>query len=259
MKLTQPKLIRLGMVLAGVVVLYTLFTSYGGGKGSLLDRAEELGGLGPSGPMSQSGPSMGLPFSMGGNAASAEGMQGRTPASQQTYQETTLNSDELLPKGQMGASWAAVNPASGDDLKGQNFLQAGYHSNINVIGISQNWKLSMSGMLPTMDSLGAGDLSKYLPWSRTPGDMDKIPDTKFSVIFLTSGNPASRRMLAPITMGMRIRYIGFIVVIVNRTDRYTAKRTTAFNAARTVMLGWGTNIYHVSEPNNTLGSLYQNG
>ena len=123
MKLTQPKLVRLGMVLAGVVILYTLFTSYGGAKGSLLDRAEELGGLGPSGPISDAGPGMGL--------------QGRTPSSQQTYQETTLNSDELLPKGTIGASWAAVNPASGDDLKGQNFLQSGYHSNINIIGIAQ--------------------------------------------------------------------------------------------------------------------------
>ena len=137
MKLTQPKLVRLGMVLAGVVVLYTLFTSYGGAKGTLLDRAEELGGSGPSAPMSNSGPSMGLPHSLGGNAASAEGLQGRTPSSQQTYQETTLDSAELLPKGSMGASWAAVNPASGEDLKGQNFLQSGYHSNINVIGIAQ--------------------------------------------------------------------------------------------------------------------------
>ena len=137
MKLTQPKLVRLGLVLAGVVVLYTLFTSYGGAKGSLLDRAEELGGTGPTAPLSEAGPSMGLPHSLGGNAASAEGLQGRTPASQQTYQETTLNSDELLPKGKMGASWAAVNPASGEDLKGQNFLQSGYHSNINIIGIAQ--------------------------------------------------------------------------------------------------------------------------
>jgi hypothetical protein len=64
-------------------------------------------------------------------------MQGRTPASQQTYNETVLDSSELLPKGTIGASWAAVNPASSDDLKGQNFLQAGYHSNINVIGIAQ--------------------------------------------------------------------------------------------------------------------------
>lgn len=137
MKLTQPKLVRLGMVLAGVVILYTLFTSYGGAKGSLLDRAEELGGLGPTGPISDAGPGMGMPFSMGGNAASAAGLQGRTPSSQQTYQETTLNSDELLPKGTIGASWAAVNPVSGDDLKGQNFLQSGYHSNINIIGIAQ--------------------------------------------------------------------------------------------------------------------------
>lgn len=137
MKLTQTKMIRLGLILAGVVVLYTLFTSYSGGKGALLDKAEELGGLGSTAPLSENGPSMGLPHGVGGNAASAEGMQGRTPASQQTYNETVLDSSELLPKGTIGASWAAVNPASSDDLKGQNFLQAGYHSNINVIGIAQ--------------------------------------------------------------------------------------------------------------------------
>ena len=174
MKLTQPKLVRLGMVLAGVVVLYTLFTSYGGAKGSLLDRAEELGGLGPTGPMSQSGPSMSLPFSMGGNAASAEGLQGRTPSSQQTYQETTLNSDELMPKGQMGASWAAVNPASGDDLKGQNFLQSGYHSNINIIGIAQ------TNRNPTYDirSEQPNPQGKVGPFLQTTIDPDPFKSTR---------------------------------------------------------------------------------
>jgi hypothetical protein len=43
----------------------------------------------------------------------------------------------LLPNGKIGADWAAVNPVGATDLKGQNFLQAGYHSNINVIGTSQ--------------------------------------------------------------------------------------------------------------------------
>lgn len=66
----------------------------------------------------------------------------------------------------------------------------GDRTRIDGIGLtepSQNWKLSMSGMLPTMDSLGAGDLSKYLPWSRTPGDMDKIPDPyRVSQTFSTS-------------------------------------------------------------------------
>jgi hypothetical protein len=55
----------------------------------------------------------------------------------ETYQETQLSSSELLPKGEIGASWAAVNPVGSEDLKGQNFLQAGYHSNINVVGIAQ--------------------------------------------------------------------------------------------------------------------------
>lgn len=174
MKLTQPKLIRLGMVLAGVVILYTLFTSYGGAKGTLLDRAEELGGGGSTGPMSNSGPSMGLPHSLGGNAASAEGLQGRTPASQQTYQETTLDSSELLPKGEMGASWAAVNPASGEDMKGQNYLQAGHHSNIGIIGMSQtnrNATYDIRSEVPNPQS-------KVGPFLQTTIDPDPFKSTR---------------------------------------------------------------------------------
>jgi hypothetical protein len=137
MKLSQTKMVRLGFVLAGVVALYVLFTSYSGAKGAVLDKAEELGGLGTPGPLSEQGPSMGSPHAVAGNAANVQGMQGRTPASQQTYSATSLSSSELLPKGELGASFAAVNPVGAEDLKGQNFLQAGYHSNINIIGISQ--------------------------------------------------------------------------------------------------------------------------
>jgi hypothetical protein len=137
MKLSQTKMVRLGLVLAGVVALYVLFTSYSTSKGALLDKAEELGGLGTPGPLSEQGPSMGSPHAVAGNAASVQGMQGRTPASQQTYSATSLSSSELLPKGELGASFAAVNPVGAEDLKGQNFLQAGYHSNINIVGIAQ--------------------------------------------------------------------------------------------------------------------------
>jgi len=136
-KLSQTKMVRLGLVVAGVAVLYVLFSSYSGAKMAVVDKAEELGGTGSVAPLSESGPYMKLPHGVGGNATSVQGMQGRTPGSQQTYQETTLSSSELLPKGEIGASWAAVNPAGADDLKGQNFLQAGYHSNINIIGVSQ--------------------------------------------------------------------------------------------------------------------------
>jgi len=137
MKLSQTKMVRLGLMLAGVFALYVLFTSYSSSKGALLDKAEELGGLGTPGPLSEQGPSMGSPHAVGGNAASVQGMQGRTPASQQTYSSTSLSSSELLPKGEIGASLAAVNPVGAEDLKGQNFLQAGYHSNINIVGVAQ--------------------------------------------------------------------------------------------------------------------------
>ena len=137
MKLSQTKMVRLGLVLAGVVALYVLFTSYSSSKAAVLDKAEELGGLGQPGPLSEQGPSMGSPHAVAGNAASVQGMQGRTPASQQSYSATSLSSSELLPKGELGASFAAVNPVGAEDLKGQNFLQAGYHSNINIVGIAQ--------------------------------------------------------------------------------------------------------------------------
>lgn len=137
MKLSQQKMVRLGLVLAGVVALYVLFTSYSSSKGAVLDKAEELGGTGGMGPLSDQGPYMGIPHGVGGNAASVQDIQGRLPGSRQTYSETTLSSSELLPKGEIGASWAAVNPVGMEDLKGQNFLQASYHSNINVAGIAQ--------------------------------------------------------------------------------------------------------------------------
>lgn len=137
MKLNQTKLMRLGAVLAGVAVLYVLFTSYSEAKMAVVDKAEELGGTGPMAPSSESGPYMSMPHGVAGNAVAVGGIQGRTPSSQQTYQETTLSSSELLPNGKIGADWAAVNPVGADDLKGQNFLQAGYHSNINIVGISQ--------------------------------------------------------------------------------------------------------------------------
>ena len=41
---------------------------------------------------------------------------------------------------------------------------------------SQNWLLSQSGALPSTASLGSDANSAYLPYSRTPGDQDLIPD-----------------------------------------------------------------------------------
>ena len=137
MKLSQTKILRLGMVAAGIAVLYVLFTSYSGAKAMVVDKAEELGGTGQMAPLADQGPYMTLPHGVAGNAVAVSGLQGRTPSSQQTYSETTLGSSELLPKGEIGASWAAVNPVGAEDLKGQNFLQAGYHSNINIVGVAQ--------------------------------------------------------------------------------------------------------------------------
>ena len=173
-KLSQTKILRLGMVAAGIAVLYVLFTSYSGAKGAVVDKAEELGGTGGMAPLSDNGPYLSIPGGVGGNASSVQGIQGRTPSSQQTYQETQLASSELLPKGEIGASWAAVNPVGSEDLKGQNFLQAGYHSNINVVGIAQtnkNASWDIRSELPNPQS-------KVGPFLNTTIDPDPFKTTR---------------------------------------------------------------------------------
>jgi hypothetical protein len=140
MKVSQQKMIRLGMVLVGVVIVYSVFSSYSSMKGAVVDRAEELGGSGQAAPSSDSGPYQPSEEtkSLGGNAVSVSSMQGRTPSSTQTYTTSTLSASELLPKGGLGASLEAVNPSSASDLEGQNFLQAGgFQATTNVIGIAQ--------------------------------------------------------------------------------------------------------------------------
>lgn len=174
MKLSQQKMVRLGLVLAGVVALYVVFSSYSNTKGLRVDKAEELGGTGQMGPLSDQGPSLGAPHGVGGNAVPVQGIQGRTPSSQQTYSESVLSSSELLPKGEIGASWAAVNPVGAEDLKGQNFLQAGYHSNINVVGISQtnrNPSYDIRSELPNPQS-------KVGPFLNTTIDPDPFKSSK---------------------------------------------------------------------------------
>ena len=66
----------------------------------------------------------------------------------------------------------------------------GDKTRIDGVGLtepSSSWQLSMSGMLPDAKSLGTSELSKYLPFSRSPGDMDKVPDPyRVSQTFRTS-------------------------------------------------------------------------
>jgi len=129
---------NLAFVLAGVVVLGYLMSTYSSGKNMMGEgMAQVADSLGVSGPLSDGGPMATPSHSKGGNAQPSEGLQSRKAAGQSAYTETHLASDELLPKGGLGASWAAVNPSSMGDLKGQNFLDAGYHTNTAVAGVSQ--------------------------------------------------------------------------------------------------------------------------
>jgi len=101
---------RLALVLGGVVVLAYLISSYSSAKGVVGEGLESAAQqLGVSGPLSDGGPLASSSHSAG----------------------------ELLPKGTVGASWAAVNPQGMGDIKGQNFLDAGYHTNTAIAGVSQ--------------------------------------------------------------------------------------------------------------------------
>jgi len=130
---------RLALVLGGVVALAYLISSYSSVKGKVSEGLESMGQTltSPSGPLSDAGPYDRMQYSAGGNAQPTEDLQARHPASQSTYTSSSLTANELLPSGEMGASWAAVNPSSMSDLKGQNFLDAGYHTNTVIAGVSQ--------------------------------------------------------------------------------------------------------------------------
>lgn len=129
---------RLALVLGGVVLVAYLMSNYAGVKGAMGEGMEQAAGaLGVQGPLSDSGPHGQPTHSKGGNEQPVESVQGRHPSSQSTYSETTLSAGELLPKGGLGASWAAVNPSSMGDMKGQNFLDAGYHTNTAIAGVAQ--------------------------------------------------------------------------------------------------------------------------
>lgn len=45
-----------------------------------------------------------------------------------------------------------------------------------IVPPSKSWQLAQSGSLPSPSVLGATEDAKYLPYSRTPGDQDLIPD-----------------------------------------------------------------------------------
>ena len=130
---------RLAMVIGGVILVAYLMSNYSGAKSVVGEGMEQIkGSLGVQGPLSDSGPYGKPASSVGGNAQPVESVQGRHPASQSTYSSTTLSTSELLPKGELGASYAAVNPSGMGDLGGQNFLSAGSHTNTAVAGVLQS-------------------------------------------------------------------------------------------------------------------------
>ena len=138
MKLSQDSVVRLGAVALGIVVLYAIINNYSSAKGAV-GEGMEVGGLPPQGPLSNTpgvGPSsLPNPHSEGGDMHPTDALQARNPTGQQSYTQTALSPQELLPKGGLGASWSATNPIGpADSLKGVNLLAPGYHYGINTVG-----------------------------------------------------------------------------------------------------------------------------
>lgn len=135
----QSQSVKVAAVIGGVLLLAYVMNNYSGAKSmsgeGMLDKL--TGSLGVQGPVSEMGPFSKSGHHAGSNAQPTESLQSRAPTGQSTYSESTLSASELLPKGEIGASWAAVNPSSMGDLKGQQFLQAGYHTNTALAGVSQ--------------------------------------------------------------------------------------------------------------------------
>lgn len=134
MKISQST--RLALVLGGVLAVAYAISSYSSAKG-VVGEGIESAATGSTAPLADTMSGGVSTYSAGGNAQPVESSQGRHPSSAATYTESTLTTGELLPKGTIGASWAEVNPQGSGDIKGQNFLDAGYHANTAVAGVSQ--------------------------------------------------------------------------------------------------------------------------
>jgi hypothetical protein len=62
---------------------------------------------------------------------------------------------------------------------------------------SKSWQLSMDGSLPGSGSLGSDENSKYLPFSRTPGDQDLVPNPYSISSTYTTSNYSSKTEPVP--------------------------------------------------------------
>lgn len=88
-----------------------------------------------------------------GSGGFGQGSTGNTPLRDSTK---TTNYPELL---------------GGGDSKPRTLVDGA-----GLVDPSKNWQLANNGSLPNCTSLGCDENSRYLPYSRQPGDMDLIPD-----------------------------------------------------------------------------------
>jgi hypothetical protein len=167
MSVTPKEMLKYGGGAFALLILYHVLTS--SGSSGVVEKADDLGGSGPTAPMSDVGPSL-ENRGEGGNEASAQGIQGRVGGDTGKYANAVENTlSELLPKGSMGAT-AGVSPVSASDLTGQNFMDASHHAAVDVIGVSQT-KRNISYDIRTEVPNPTGKVS---PWANTTITPDAI-------------------------------------------------------------------------------------
>jgi len=82
-------------------------------------------------------------------------------------------------KGEAPNNTTSVNPNQVNYpqlLGGMNGKSGTLVPGVGVVAPSKNVQLAQSGQLPTSAGLGSDENSQYLPYSRTPGDQDLVPN-----------------------------------------------------------------------------------
>jgi len=92
---------------------------------------------------------------------------------------TAVWGPQYTGKGQPPNNNTSVDPSQLNYpqlLGGMNGKSGTLVPGVGVVAPSKNVQLAQSGQLPTSAGLGSDENSQYLPYSRTPGDQDLVPN-----------------------------------------------------------------------------------
>ena len=143
------------------------------------DTLEFVGGVCRRKPQAQSGTATTRGTSAGGttggssDSSAAPNSGGASNRSKQVFGPISNGRGETSGVPGMDSSKTSQYPElmGGGNTKPSTRIQGG-----DITSPSKSWQLANDGSLPSDGSLGNTENSKYLPFSRQPGDMELIPD-----------------------------------------------------------------------------------